>query len=300
MSDNALDRQAELTGIQELLDPEQEWTEEKTRVPYRFTVALLGIIVVSGLFGVVMFSLRENSSDSAPRVMAGTSAATPELNVSTYMETTSAEDIGASVQAAIEGFMTGSTLAERSRFLFDGSADIAKMEAYYYKQGGKLPQGFSQLQSIIPNALDGLPLIMAVALDTMDQQFVFALIPDKDRMLIHWECSVTYCETPLEEFVELKPATPQSMRVFVHYDHLRNLDGLENYVVINDKFNNALFSAYLRPGSKVSEDLFKHLRVVDSKHPVHVNMIWNKEKNMPEITELLHYYFIDFKNLPRF
>ena len=284
-------------------DFEEEWSEKERSEKSIFSFLPIGIgvliVTVIGALIYAKFALPEGNSGEEKTVVApiDKSDFIPIVKISSYLETSTGQEIRDSNKKTLQGFMEAQTAQEKCRHIMGGEALLPQMLEYESRPDARRPRGFQEMVLEIPNSIASIPYWSARAKDLDGKVYEFIMIPTDDGMKIDWACSMEYGELSLQEFLTTKPEKPVRMRLMVAHDPLRNVDGVLNYFIASDTTRKYEFSLHITDEFFFLKNLLGRLRGRPIRQPLQLEIFWNAERKMAEVRQLNYIWWFDIDSI---
>ncbi len=263
-------------------------------IPLKYLLAL-GAAALCALF---FWGLRPPNQPKATTPLTESSNSDSEIQ-GRFMEKASSLEISNEARRIVEAYMNADSNQERSHVLIDGESKIPLMKEFFGRPKITPPQGFLEIVNENFFAQEGLPFFVVLAKDQANASHIFNLLPKGESFLIDWESSVGYDEISWESFIDQKPSSPITMRVFISRQ-LRDISQGEPFFGMSSHTPQQQVFAYADPSAPFSHQLSRILDTAPGNlHPVTVKTRWNHDQECPEIVTLEHRYWIDFKSHTR-
>ncbi|MEO5916838.1 MAG: hypothetical protein ABIS50_21600 [Luteolibacter sp.] len=115
--------------------------------------------------------------------------------------------------AALEKFFEAPDLASKAAFVRDGERVRPMMEDYHNQRG----HAFPTLGRVSPGraaSFDEVPMVLFEVEPFSGPRYPVAVVWDGHRFAVDWESLTAYGTIDWSEFLEMKPAAPQTLRVY--------------------------------------------------------------------------------------
>ncbi len=281
-------RLAEAVQAAEVPDPEESWSSPQS--PRRRTI-LLSTLALLAVGIPLAYKFLASSKNPAVPLPQQASILPPN-----FMETSNAAEIRASTEAAIRGFMSATTDAQRCQFVLGGTSVEQRMTKFHQRPDSATPAGFGALLEVGHAAFAGIPIQVATASEANQQVgWSFILLPLRDRMIIDWEASIAYGTRSWADFIGNTHADPADMRVYLK--RLSPPDPLPNlhYYEVSARAENDNVLATV-PADSPLATLLSATVPLGASQPVHLRLHWQHHDSSPptlEIIALIHNFWID-------
>ena len=280
-----------------LSDHEQRERESEIEVS-QANRSVLSMFIVGALifFGVFVYWLAD-IPDPVPHSHKGreeTYGDIKKLEVGGYYLDRSAATIVAEVEGLVKEYFEADSVRALNKITYEGEEILPEMREYYSRPIYSLPGEIDEIESVTHSSTGDFFYSVVKVRDKEGVAYPLLLIPKEEQLKVCWMSSVQFDDV---EWDALNHTTVSTMRVSVAlcYDPLPG-DSVR-VLKASPKFEDTQRQCCIAVGSPQWEEL--KLLFLTSKPgqpvPVTLSMTYNDQAGLPEITEVHHRYWFDFR-----
>ena len=309
MAVEALSKDVAFAGTDpDVLGPENTWTEQPEEISGNarlFLKGLIAVVLIAGGAGAYFFiksSLDQPMVAPLPELQdikdIQSPLIAPALPISPLVETRSKEETDQMVVDLLTRYNQIDSVAGLLPLAVPIPGLEEKMKRFYQKFPEQLQPRPIEIQDVQTTTLDGV-LMFAVSSLVGEKRSPrsYTVIPIGDQLFVEWESSNAYSEVSLEELRASKSEEPALMRLFlgraVRLPHANQPGVIRTQSRIGEEF----LTAYAAPEGSIYRDI-QSLRLGDM-FPFVAKVRWNTAQRLPEVTELIHRYWLDTKEIAK-
>lgn len=278
----------DVPGDQTKIDPEMTWTAPAPESRKNRTVIFLFLILAFVTIPIAFKVINTKDPMTSPRAPEST-------YLLDFIENASPADLNQAIESVIRGFMTAPTNEERCRYVRGGLSHLEQMEEFYARPGIEPSSSFHQIFQTEPASFQGVPIyaVLATAREG-EPALLFQIVPSQGGVTIDWEVSVGYGEMPWEALWTMKPETAQQLRVYVKRapSPLHFPDQASYYFGFVESRESPTSITACFPKNTPLADELKKIIPPAAQQPVNLELRWNTELQLFEITRLLHNFWM--------
>jgi len=286
-----------IRGKEELSAHEQRERESEIEVS-QANRSVLSMFIVGALifFGVFVYWLAD-IPDPVPHSHKGreeTYGDIKKLEVGGYYLDRSAATIVAEVEGLVKEYFEADSVRALNKITYEGEEILPEMREYYSRPIYSLPGEIDEIESVTHSSTGDFFYSVVKVRDKEGVAYPLLLIPKEEQLKVCWMSSVQFDDV---EWDALNHTTVSTMRVSVAlcYDPLPG-DSVR-VLKASPKFEDTQRQCCIAVGSPQWEEL--KLLFLTSKPgqpvPVTLSMTYNDQAGLPEITEVHHRYWFDFR-----
>ena len=254
---------------------------------------IAGIMIFSGVFVYWL----ANIPDPVPHSQKGKEEGYGEirkLEVGGYYLDRSAATIVAEVEGLVKEYFEADSVRALNETTYEGEEILPEMREYYSRSIYSLPGEIDEIESVTHSSTGDFFYSVVKVRDKEGAAYPLLLIPKEEQLKVCWMSSVQFDDI---EWDALNHTTVSKMRVSVAlcYDPLPG-DSVR-VLKASPKFEDTQRQCCIAVGSPQWEDL--KLLFLASRPgrpvPVTLSMTYNDQAGLPEITEVHHRYWFDFR-----
>ena len=271
-------------------EKEIEVSQENRSVLVMF---IMGVLIFLGVFTYWLVNIPDPVPHSQKGKEEGYGDFT-KLEVGGYYLDRSAAAIDAEVERLVKEYFEADSVRALNEITYEGEGILPEMREYYSRSVYSLPGEIDEIESVTHSSTGDFSYSVVKVRDKKGAAHPLLLMPKGEQLKVCWMSSVQFGDI---DWDALNNTTVSKMRISVAMSY-EPLPG-DSFRVLkaSPKFDDTQRHCCIAVGSPQWEDL-KSLFLTSRPGqliPVTLSMTYNDQAGLPEITEVHHRYWYDFR-----
>ncbi|MBR00883.1 MAG: hypothetical protein CMO60_08495 [Verrucomicrobiales bacterium] len=286
-----------IQGTKGASDHEQREKESEIEVSHANRSVLFMFIAGALIFLGVFTYWLVNIPDPVPQSQKGEEEGywdIKKLEVGDYYLDRSAATIVAEVEGLVKEYFEADSVRALNKLTYEGEEILPEMREYYSRSVYSLPGEIDEVESVTHSSTGDFFYSVVKVRDKEGAAYPLLLIPKGEQLKVCWMSSVQFDDI---EWDALDHTTVSKMRVSVALCYEPLPGDLVRVLKASPKFDDTQRQCCIAVGSPQWEAL--ELLFLTSRAgqpiPVTLSMTYNDQAGLPEITEVHHRYWFDFR-----